>query len=133
CWYGAAERIAAYVRDAVAHAPDPHRQAHLGAIDVALNGAACLLRTAAAEIDSAPSDTCFLAVSRARLAVEAAAEEVLRRAPRALGPGPLCRDASLARLMADLPIFIRQSHAERDQAAHGRHMVEAGGDHPWKL
>ncbi|MFG0642616.1 acyl-CoA dehydrogenase [Delftia sp. WSY_22] len=120
CWHGAAARIASHLQQAVGQGEDPHRQAHLGALDVALAGAAGLLRDAAARIDATPSDPCLLAVNRARLAVEAAAEEVLRRVPRAIGPGPLCKNRGLAQLMADLPVFIRQSHAERDQAALGR-------------
>ncbi|MEJ8291330.1 acyl-CoA dehydrogenase family protein [Delftia tsuruhatensis] len=124
CWHGAAARIASHLQQAVGQGEDPHRQAHLGALDVALAGAAGLLRDAAARIDATPSDPCLLAVSRARLAVEAAAEEVLRRVPRAIGPGPLCKNRGLAQLMADLPVFIRQSHAERDQAALGRLLAD---------
>lgn len=124
CWHGAAARIASHLLQAVTQGGDPHRLAHLGALDVALGSAASLLREAAADIDARPSDPCLLAVSRARLAVEAAAEDVLRRVPRAIGPGPLCKNKSLARLMADLPVFIRQSHAERDQAALGRLLAE---------
>ncbi|MDR0203923.1 MAG: acyl-CoA/acyl-ACP dehydrogenase [Delftia acidovorans] len=124
CWYGAAARIASHLLQAATQGGDPHRLAHLGALDVALGSAASLLREAAADIDARPSDPCLLAVSRARLAVEAAAEDVLRRVPRAIGPGPLCKNKSLARLMADLPVFIRQSHAERDQAALGRLLAE---------
>lgn len=124
CWYGAAARMASHLLQAVTQGGDPHRLAHLGALDVALGSAASLLREAAAGIDARPSDPCLLAVSRARLAVEAAAEDVLRRVPRAIGPGPLCKNKSLARLMADLPVFIRQSHAERDQAALGRLLAE---------
>ncbi|WP_373801030.1 acyl-CoA dehydrogenase [Delftia acidovorans] len=124
CWYGAAARIASHLLQAAIQGGDPHRLAHLGALDVSLGSAASLLREAAADIDARPSDPCLLAVSRARLAVEAAAEDVLRRVPRAIGPGPLCKNKSLALLMADLPVFIRQSHAERDQAALGRLLAE---------
>ncbi len=134
-----AARIASHLQQAVSQGEDPHRQAHLGALDVALASAAGLLRDAAARIDATPSDPCLLAVSRARLAVEAAAEEVLRRVPRAIGPGPLCKNRGLAQLMADLPVFIRQSHAERDQAALGRLLAEkaqasqAPGGAAWML
>lgn len=139
CWHGAAARIASHLQQAVGQGEDPHRQAHLGALDVALAGAAGLLRDAAARIDATPSDPCLLAVSRARLAVEAAAEGVLRRVPRAIGPGPLCKNRGLAQLMADLPVFIRQSHAERDQAALGRLLADkaqtsqAPGGAAWML
>lgn len=133
CWYGAAARIAHFLREAAGRGQDPHGYAHLGALDVALASAAGLLRDAAAQIDRNPSQDCRLSVSRARLAVEEAAGEVLRRVPRALGPGPVCRHPTLARLMADLPVFMRQSHAERDQAALGRELAESGGVHAWTL
>ena len=41
-------------------------------------------------------------------------DEVIHHAGRALGATPYCRDQHFARLMADLPVFLRQSHAERD-------------------
>jgi hypothetical protein len=47
-------------------------------------------------------------------------EETIVRTGRALGPGPLVLDAEHARRVADLAIYIRQSHAERDLAALGR-------------
>jgi hypothetical protein len=37
----------------------------------------------------------------------------------ALGASPYCKDAHFAQLAADLPVFLRQSHAERDLAALG--------------
>jgi heme oxygenase len=63
---------------------------------------------------------------RARLAVEQAASAVIDHATRALGAGPLCRDARFARALADLPVFLRQSHAERDLAALGERLVATG-------
>lgn len=133
CWYGSLTRIAARVRDeAKRPSPDPFRMAHLGAVDVALSQARAVLREAAATIDARPDDPCALATARARLAVEAAADEILLRAARALGAGPLCKDAAYAQAMADLPIFIRQSHAERDQSAHGA-AVAALKEPPWTL
>ena len=120
CWYGAAESIAQYLVQHVQRRPeDVHAQAHLGAIDIALTQAASLLKAAAQAIDNNPQSSCALEVWRARLAVEGAVEAVLRRVPRALGAGPLCKQAHLANQIADLPVFLRQSHAERDLAAHG--------------
>ncbi|WMD22166.1 acyl-CoA dehydrogenase [Achromobacter seleniivolatilans] len=137
CWYGGVTRVAQRLRLA-ASAPsglehvDPFRLAHLGAADTALAQARAVLREAASAIDAAPDDGCALVTARARLAVEAAAEEVLLRAARALGAGPMCQDAAFAQAMADLPVFIRQSHAERDQAAHGA-LVAALTEPPWIL
>ena len=49
-----------------------------------------------------------------------AADEAITRTGRALGPGPLCQDGRHAQRVADLSIYIRQSHAERDLAELGR-------------
>ncbi|OAE56814.1 acyl-CoA dehydrogenase [Achromobacter xylosoxidans] len=133
CWYGGLVRIAQSLRAALPVASaDPHRLAHLGAVDVALAQARAVLRETAAEIDAHPRQSCAMACARARLAVEAAAAVVVERAARALGAGPLCRDAGFAQVMADLPVFIRQSHAERDQAAHGQALLNVEGDR-WAL
>jgi hypothetical protein len=40
----------------------------------------------------------------------------------------LCRNARFARALADLPVFLRQSHAERDLAALGELSAAAGAD-----
>lgn len=134
CWYGAAGAIAQYVVDHAKRRPDDaHALAHLGAMDVALKQAACLLSHAASEIDALPSDSCASAVRRARLAVESAVETVLHRAPRALGAGPLCKNAHLARLLTDLPVFLRQSHAEHDLAAHARALIDEKESPQWTL
>jgi alkylation response protein AidB-like acyl-CoA dehydrogenase len=119
CWYGAAAGIAQMMAAAMAARADAHRLAHLGAVDVALAGAAAVLRESAAQIDANPAADHQLTALRARLAVEAAATEVMHHAGRALGAAPLCRNPRFARAMADLPVFLRQSHAERDLAALG--------------
>ncbi|MGF6538517.1 acyl-CoA dehydrogenase [Paraburkholderia youngii] len=123
CWYGAAAQIGSTLRDACARRADAHRLAHLGATDVALRSAAAVLRETAAWIDARPSDDAQTRVLCARLAVEQAASAVIDHATRALGAGPLCRDARFARALADLPVFLRQSHAQRDLAALGERLV----------
>jgi alkylation response protein AidB-like acyl-CoA dehydrogenase len=127
CWYGAAAQIGRALRDACAQRADAHRLAHLGATDVALQVAAAVLRETAAWIDAQPSADAQTPALRARLAVEQAASAVIDHATRALGAGPLCRDARFARALADLPVFLRQSHAERDLAALGERLVATGG------
>ncbi len=124
CWYGGALGIARMTRELAGKA-DGHRLAHLGAIDVALAGAAAVLREAAAWIDAHPRGDAQVIALRARLAVEAAAGEVMRHAGRCVGAGPLCRNARFARAMADLPVYLRQSHAERDLAALGQGLLQA--------
>jgi hypothetical protein len=46
--------------------------------------------------------------------VETAVDEAISRTGRALGPAPLCLDPEHARRVADLSVYVRQSHAERD-------------------
>jgi hypothetical protein len=127
CWYGAAAQIGRTLRDACAQRADAHRLAHLGATDVALQAAAAVLRESAAWIDAQPSADAEIPALRARLAVEQAASTVIDHATRALGAGPLCRNARFARALADLPVFLRQSHAQRDLAALGERLAAAGG------
>jgi alkylation response protein AidB-like acyl-CoA dehydrogenase len=132
CWYGGAWGIAEMTRVQCGPRPDAHRLAHLGAIDVALAGAAAVLRETAAWIDEQPSSLAHPGALRARLVTEAAASAVLEHAGRALGAGPLCRDPCFARAMADLPVFLRQSHAERDLAALGEALLPPQ-EAPWAL
>jgi hypothetical protein len=129
CWYGAAAAVGLALRESCARAkaagkPDPHRMAHLGRVDCLLAATAELLRGAAATIDADPGADAARLAMRVRLAVEAAATAVLAETGEALGAGPMCRDRRLARLMADLPVFLRQSHGRRDQAALGEMLCE---------
>jgi hypothetical protein len=123
CWYGGALGIASMTRQLAGPKPDAHRLAHLGAIDVALSGAAAVLRETAAWIDQHPQHDAQIPALRARMVVEHAAMQVLLHAGRALGAAPFCRNARFARAMADLPVFLRQSHAERDLAALGERIL----------
>ena len=132
CWFGGALGIARMTRQFCARTPDAHRLAHLGAIDVALDGAAAVLREAAAWIDLHPQDDARHVALRARLVVEQAAGVLMQHAGRAAGAGPLCRNARFGRAMADLPVFLRQSHAERDLAALGQWVLDAN-EPPWTL
>ncbi|KAA0980090.1 acyl-CoA dehydrogenase family protein [Pseudomonas sp. ANT_H12B] len=123
CWYGAAQSIAERLRRHCAHHEEPHALAHLGAVDSALHAAAEVLRVSALTIDAAPLDDAELLARRARAVVEHCAEHVIRHVGRALGAGPYCKDGQFARLIADLPVFLRQSHAERDLAALGQQVL----------
>ncbi|AXM94804.1 acyl-CoA dehydrogenase [Pseudomonas plecoglossicida] len=133
CWYGAAEALADYLREHCRKPrPDPHAQAHLGAVDAALYGARAALRECAAWIDRYPSADASFEVRRVRAQVEQSVEQVIHHVGRALGATPFCRSSHFARLSADLPVYLRQSHAERDLAALGQQVaqVPAGA---WQL
>ena len=107
----------------------PHALAHLGAIDVALTTARAALDRAADEIDADPDDRRAGGRRRAlrvRAQIEAAATDVMDRVGRALGAGPLCRDEAHSRRVADLTVYLRQHHAERDLAELGALAAEQG-------
>lgn len=133
CWWGGAVGIARAIHHELSHRPalDAHQRAHLGHIDVALSASAALLREAAAWIDRHPTHDARAWALRVRLAVERDATSVMWHAGRAVGAGPLCKNAALADAMADLPIFMRQSHAERDLAALGETLQHETD--PWTL
>ncbi|MGY2438372.1 acyl-CoA dehydrogenase [Pseudomonas sp. SDO52101_S400] len=120
CWYGAAREIGERLRQQCARREEPHALASLGAVDSALHAAAQVLRVSAMVIDSDPGADAELLARRVRAMVEHAAEQVIRETGRALGAGPFCKDPHFARLVADLPVYLRQSHAERDLAALGQ-------------
>jgi alkylation response protein AidB-like acyl-CoA dehydrogenase len=118
CWVGGARAVAAELYDYVkADRADAHARAHLGAVDAALAAAGATVAAVAAEIDADPlnrSGRAELLARRARAVAENAVDEAITRTARALGPAPLSTNAAHARRVADLSIYVRQSHAERD-------------------
>ena len=133
CWYGAAAEIARHMADPERIARDPHAAALLGRVDMALGAAAALLRELAARIDTAPSLPHQREVVRVRSLVERACHEVLDAAGRAMGPGPLCGDRQHAQRCADLSVFVRQCHADRDWAALGLAVASLEEGARWPL
>lgn len=131
CWYGGCVGLAEALRRAAARAEPGDadgrtRLAALGRADVLLQPLAALLRATAQWIDAHPQADARVPATRLRLAADAAARQLLDLAGPALGAGPLCRDAWLANLVADLPVFVRQTHGERDLAALGEAVAAAG-------
>ena len=103
--------------------------AHLGAVDIALHTARAALEAAAAGIDADPDDRQNGGRRRAlrvRALAEATATEVMHRVGRALGASPLSHDEAHGRRVADLTVYIRQHHAERDLAELGALVADAG-------
>jgi len=124
CWYGGAVGIARTVFAATAK-PNPYLLMHLGAIDLALGDARRALLEAAA-LDGDPR----VLAKRTRGTVARAVEEVIARANHALGPAPLALDAQHAKRVADLQLYVRQHHAEKDDASLAQALVNAGSL-PW--
>ena len=132
CWYGGARAIGRTLLAAARNRDvGPHAQAHLGAVDIALGTARAALDRAATDIDADPDDRRNAGWGRAlrvRTLVESVATEVMDRTGRALGAGPLSHDGAHGRLVADLTVYLRQHHAERDLAALGALVAEQGPD-----
>lgn len=138
CWYGGARAVAdTLTRTAARRGPDPLTDAHLGAVDMRLHAAAAVLDRAAAEIDRDPADadadadadagaddeataTARQRSLRVRAFVESVCADVLTHVGRATGAEPLCHDPSHTRNAADLAVYIRQHHGERNLAELGR-------------
>jgi alkylation response protein AidB-like acyl-CoA dehydrogenase len=130
CWFGGAVAIARTVYEAVGEAPTPILAMHLGQLDGMVQSARRALAEAAHLIDAdAVTDGPILA-KRARAAVASACEDILQLAGHAMGPAPLAMDATHAKRVADLQLYVRQHHAEKDDASLGNALAAAGAA-PW--
>ncbi|MBR7741788.1 acyl-CoA dehydrogenase [Phycicoccus sp. BSK3Z-2] len=126
-WFGGAAAVAGRLLDAAdRRTPDQVALAHLGTADRLLHVALLALRGAADDIASGAADGAAgaLLAGRVRAVVADAAEEVLRVVGHGLGPGPLTGDEEHARRVADLTVYLRQHHAERDLARLGSLVLE---------
>jgi len=133
-WYGACVALARTLRRATCdRPPDQVALVHLGAVDTALARARAALVDAASVADDSttPADETVLVCQRVRQVVADAADEILTRVGHALGPGPLTGDEAHARRVADLTVYLRQHHAERDLARQGSMVLETRTGWNW--
>jgi alkylation response protein AidB-like acyl-CoA dehydrogenase len=119
CWYGGAVGIARTVFAAAGEAPAPLVAMQLGKIDVLLQSARRALAEAAILIDDGQVVSASILAKRVRATVADACEGVLLVSSHALGPAPLALDADHAKRVADLGLYLRQHHAEKDDASLG--------------
>lgn len=91
---------------------------HAGLADTAVWASAAVLARAATLIDAgqAGGEAGQVLGLRVRAVAADAAERAIRQAGHALGPAPLAFDEEHARRVADLELYVRQHHAERDLA-----------------
>lgn len=126
-WAGAVDAVAATLRQAsTRREPDQIALMHLGRLEVATHVIDAVLDGAARSIDA--GNACGAAGSalaaRVRAVVAQVAEDALVTVGHAIGPGPLTSDETHARRVADLTVYLRQHHAERDLAAIGAASLE---------
>jgi alkylation response protein AidB-like acyl-CoA dehydrogenase len=132
-WYGGSVGLARRLAAPSPRALDQVGETHLGAVDAVLTAAGTLLAEAAVRVDDGRADGpagTGLAL-RVRQVVRRTAEEILDRSLHGLGPGPLVAEEEHAARIADLQLYLRQEHAERDQAALGRHLLAHPEDAAW--
>jgi alkylation response protein AidB-like acyl-CoA dehydrogenase len=128
-WLGALTALVTQLRDTVArrHADDRLRLYNLGQADLAAWEAGLAVAHAADAIDRDYDMTAIAArrlAERTRAAVADAAATVLTQVGHALGPAPLAFDTEYASRTADLNLYVRQHHAERDLAMLGANLLE---------
>ena len=130
-WLGGARRVADPLRRAASRHRTDLLLAALGRVDAAQHAAWCTLLDVARLADSPDPAAAHArpmpqrAAARARAAVETAVEVTLLQTARSTGPAPLATDAPHTAHVADLELYVRQSHGDRDLAALGALAVDA--------
>lgn len=128
CWYGGAVALARTLRTSCAGRGGELAALYVGTVDVTLHAAAATLADAARRVDAGAAqgeDGAMLAL-RVRAVVADAIERTISQVGHALGPAPLAFDEEHARRVADLELYVRQHHGERDLAALGTALIESG-------
>jgi hypothetical protein len=122
CWAGGAVGLIDHaVRIAHGKAPEPHLDAHVGALTALRWEFRSLTTRAGDEIDEQPSDRCA-AVIRARSyrhLVARAARSAVDHVGRALGPRPFAHDPFVIARSEQIQLYVLQDHAENDLEALG--------------
>lgn len=140
CWLGGAIGILRRWHAIARGYPNTaHALTHFGVCVAAIDAAMAQLRQAGERIDDARFNTAALhsVALSARHTVEQTCEDLARRLGRALGPGPLIANGPLAQQLADLAIYVRQCHAERDLEVLGANLLNdndqltRGIPYPW--
>lgn len=131
-WYGATVALARRLAQAAGRRePDQVALLLLGRVDSRLVAARAVLEDTArrAAAGAAPDETLdgALLALRARQAVADAVEDVVALVGRGLGPGPLTTEEDHARRVADLQVYVRQHHGERDLARQGERVLAGTG------
>jgi alkylation response protein AidB-like acyl-CoA dehydrogenase len=131
CWHGGARGLQAALARRLAGRSGDLAALHVGLVDAALYASAAVLSDAAALVDGGAARAAAgdMLALRVRAVVADSVERVLRQVGHALGPAPLAFDEDHARRVADLELYVRQHHAERDLARLGSVLLRAQDQH----
>jgi alkylation response protein AidB-like acyl-CoA dehydrogenase len=121
CWDGGARGLRATLLRRSAGRSGDLAALHIGIVDAALYASAAVLSDAAGTVDAGRAGGMAgdILGLRVRAVVADAAERTIRQVGHALGPAPLAFDEDHARRVADLELYVRQHHGERDLARLG--------------
>lgn len=123
-WGAAAPLVSAVVERAASEHADQLAAVFAGDADASFWSVRAVLAEAADAVDAGVSGRDLkVTAERVRSVSASAAERIVDLSARALGPGPLTVDEAHARRVADLRIYLRQHHGERDLARLGRLLV----------
>lgn len=132
CWMGGAVGVYRSALNSLQPSnADPHAQRHLGAAFASLSAAGQVLHDAAHAIDAGEGVTALQRRALwTRRVIAQSCTEVLDHVSRALSETPLWFDQGYARRIADLPVYLRDAHADRDLAMLGE-LVSKLDDPSW--
>jgi alkylation response protein AidB-like acyl-CoA dehydrogenase len=121
CWHGGARGLQATLARRSAGRAGDLASLHIGVVDAGLHASESVLAGAAAAIDAGTAEGTAGEILglRVRAVVASAVERTIWQVGHALGPAPLAFDDDHARRVADLELYVRQHHAERDLARLG--------------
>ncbi|WP_127491038.1 acyl-CoA dehydrogenase family protein [Acinetobacter calcoaceticus] len=114
CWYGAAVRLASFLQESCQANPNPFKKLYLGESARQLAITKQYFQYVAELIDHQPLLSHEREIRILRAQTEQCCQSVVEQVGKALGARPFCEEATFAQLVADLPVFIRQSHAAFD-------------------
>ncbi len=119
CWFGGATAVVE--RLAQRAADDPFNVVRWGRCRARLEAAGARLELGAREIDRHPLSTTIgrRVAASVRLAVEEACRHTLSDVVESLGAGALAHDVEHHRRVANLTVYLRQLHPDRDAAQYG--------------
>ncbi|MDV4265967.1 acyl-CoA dehydrogenase [Acinetobacter seifertii] len=114
CWYGAAVRLVSFLQKSCQTHPNAFKKMYLGELAQQLSVTKQYFQYVAKLIDDEPMLSHEREIRILRAQTEQCCQSVIQIVGKALGARPYCEEAIFSQLIADLPVFIRQSHAAFD-------------------
>lgn len=114
CWYGAAVRLVSFLHKSCTLNPNAFKKMYLGELAQQLSVTKQYFQYIAKLIDDEPALSHEREIRILRAQTEQCCQSVIQIVGKALGARPYCEEPTFSQLIADLPVFIRQSHAAFD-------------------